>query len=110
MRFVAAQFIALLGDGLWLRNAAHSNAMAATLYAGVSGLPGIDVAPPEVNSLFPTLAPALIPALREWSFFWDWDVANYQVRWMTAWDTTAEDIDRFVRGVTSATRENAAQN
>ena len=64
MRFVAAQFIALLGDGLWLRNAAHSNAMAATLYTGASGLPGIDVAAPEVNSLFPTLPPALIAALQ----------------------------------------------
>ena len=104
MRFIAAQFLALLRDDLWLRNAEHSNAMAATLYEAVAGLPGLVVDPPSVNSLFPALPPALIEPLREWSFFWDWDVAKHQVRWMTAWDTTPEDVDRFVGGVTFATR------
>lgn len=110
MRFVAAQFIALLSDDLWLRNARHSNSMAATLFDGVVEAPGIDVARPEVNSLFPIVPVAVAEVLREWSFFWDWDVASHQVRWMTAWDTTAEDVDRFVAGVTSATRSDAAEN
>ena len=46
MRFVAAQFLALLDDDLWLRNAGHANAMAAALHAAVAGLPGIDVGAP----------------------------------------------------------------
>ena len=104
MRFIAAQFLALLREDLWLRNAEHSNVMAAALFEGVVGLPGLVVGPPSVNSLFPSLPPALIEPLREWSFFWDWDVAKHQVRWMTAWDTTPEDVDRFVNGVTFATR------
>lgn len=104
MRFIAAQFLALLQDDLWLRNAEHSNAMAAALFAGVAGLPDLVVGRPQVNSLFPTLPAPLIEPLREWSFFWDWDVAKHQVRWMTAWDTTAEDVVRFVDGVTFATR------
>jgi len=35
MRFVSAQLIALLSDGLWLRSASHANAMAARLRAGL---------------------------------------------------------------------------
>lgn len=110
MRFVAAQFIALLSEDLWLRNARHSNSMAAALFHGVVGIPSVEVAPPQVNSLFPVLSVPASTALREWSFFWDWDVAEHQVRWMTAWDTTAEDVDRFVAGVTSATRSNGREN
>lgn len=110
MRFVAAQFIALLSDDLWLRNAQRSNSMAARLFDGVAGVPGVELTPPQVNSLFPILSVPAATALREWSFFWEWDVAKHQVRWMTAWDTTTEDVDRFVAGVTSATRSNSQEN
>ncbi len=102
MRFVAAQFNALLDGDLWLRNARHSNEMAALLYDAVAGLDGIDVAKPQVNGLFPTLPAEVIAPLQEWSFFWDWDVANHQVRWMTSWDTTADDVERFAAGVAAA--------
>ena len=58
----------------------------------------------------PSCRPDIIEPLREWSFFWDWDVSRHQVRWMTAWDTTAEDVERFVAGVTVATEAVASQN
>jgi threonine aldolase len=105
MRFVAAQLHALLGDGLWLELAAHANAMAADLHRAVVDIPGVqvDVSPPAVNSVFPSLDPDVIEVLRAWSFFWDWDVSRHQVRWMTSWDTTRADVERFVEGVTIAT-------
>jgi threonine aldolase len=56
-------------------------------------------AAPVVNSVFPHLPPHLIEELRNWCFFWDWDVPSHQVRWMTAWDTTIEDVDVFAAGV-----------
>ncbi|MEP1125744.1 MAG: beta-eliminating lyase-related protein [Ilumatobacter sp.] len=100
MRFIAAQFNALLADDLWIRLGEHSNAMARRLHGLVSGIDGVDVGPlPQVNSLFPTLPPDLIEPLREWCFFWDWDPTVHQVRWMTAWDTTDEDIESFAAGV-----------
>lgn len=100
MRFVAAQFNAVLADGLWLDLASHANRMATELYARTSGLDGIRFdAPPVVNSVFPLLPPAAIEPLREWCFFWDWDAARHQVRWMTAWDTSLEDVERFAAGV-----------
>lgn len=109
MRFLAAQFLALLDDGLWYRNAAAANAMAALLYEGVAGLPPVSVAAPQVNSIFPILPTELAAVLGDWTFFWDWDSTVgpglVQVRWMTAWDTTRQDVERFVAGVTSATRQ-----
>ena len=100
MRFLAAQFNAVLDDGLWLDLASHANAMAAELFARTSGIDGVrfDVAP-AVNSVFPSLPRAAIEPLREWCFFWDWDETRDQVRWMTAWDTSLDDIERFTAGV-----------
>jgi threonine aldolase len=111
MRFVAAQFLALLEDGRWLQLAGHANAMATQLHRAVAGIDGVEIGPPPaVNSLFPTLPPDLIEPLREWCFFWDWDVTRHQVRWMTSWDTTTEDVDTFAAGVTHASKAIASKN
>jgi threonine aldolase len=106
MRFVAAQMSALVEDDLWIRLARHANAMARRLYDATVGLPGVRYdAPPMVNSVFPMLPPAVIEPLRDWCFFWDWDPPRHQVRWMTAWDTTADDVDRFAAGVAAVLGE-----
>jgi threonine aldolase len=47
------------------------------------------------------LEPAVSKALQDWSFFWDWDAATHQVRWMTAWDVDSTDIAAFVAGLRS---------
>jgi threonine aldolase len=100
MRFIAAQFNALLEDDLWISLAAHSNQMASRLHAAVTAIEGVDPGPaPIVNSVFASLPPAAIEPLQQWSFFWDWDRSRSQVRWMTAWDTTEEDVERFTAGV-----------
>ena len=100
MRFVAAQFNALLENDLWLQLAGHANRMASLLHSAISGLAGIDPGPePVVNSIFPTLPPAAIGPLQAWSFFWDWDRSRHQVRWMTAWDTDPADVATFATGV-----------
>jgi threonine aldolase len=100
MRFLAAQFNAVLHDDLWIRLAAHANAMASELYRRTVDLPGVDIeVSPAVNSVFPRLPPAAIAPLRDWCFFWDWDVSRHEVRWMTAWDTTADDVVAFADGV-----------
>ena len=104
MRFVAAQFIALLERRSVAPLAAHANAMATELYGATSELPAVEhLDPPAVNGLFPILVPEVIEPLRDWSFFWDWDLARHQVRWMTAWDTTSEDVEAFAAGVRAVT-------
>jgi threonine aldolase len=100
MRFVSAQLAALLEGGRWIELAANANAMAQRLYESTRSIPGVQFdAAPVVNSVFPCLPADVIEPLREWCFFWDWDVHRHQVRWMTAWDTTSDDVDRFAAGV-----------
>jgi threonine aldolase len=103
MRYVAAQFEALLTDDLWVRNGRHSNEMAQALAERVEAIDGVKLSRrPEVNSVFASLPRPAIDALQAWSFFWDWDVAADEVRWMTSYDTTVDDLDRFAAGVREA--------
>jgi threonine aldolase len=97
MRYVAAQFDAVLTDGLWLENARQANAMAGRLHARVHEVPGVKVdREPEANSVFARLPHDAIAALQAESFFWIWDEPTDEVRWMTSFDTTEADVDEFV--------------
>jgi len=100
MRFMAAQFSALLADKLWLRSAQHANAMAARLAAGISGLPGVILRyPVQSNAVFAVLSKERITALqREWTFY-TWNEDEATVRWMTAFDTSEDDVDSFVAAI-----------
>ena len=98
MRFIAAQFIALLEDDLWLDNARAANAAAAALKKAVEPLSFVEIAHPvEANALFVALPPALIEPLQQETFFWPWDLSKGMVRWMCAFDSGAEDVERFVK-------------
>jgi threonine aldolase len=100
MRYLAAQFNAVLEGDLWIQLAAHANSMATELHRLTSIIPGVELGEkPEVNSLFPVLPPEIIERLRDWCFFWDWDAGRHQVRWMTAWDTSPDDVAAFAEGV-----------
>jgi threonine aldolase len=97
MRFIATQFIALLSDNLWHTNATHANAMATLLAQEIQKIPQIKVSRPvQANAVFAHVDPTIIPTLQEKYFFYVWDENTSEVRWMTAWDTTPEDILNFV--------------
>jgi threonine aldolase len=100
MRFVAAQFGALLQDDLWRANATHANAMARRLSEGAAALDGVDlVYPVQANAVFARLRPRHIAALQQEGFFHTWDERDSVVRWMTAFDTTEADVDAFLTSV-----------
>jgi threonine aldolase len=100
MRFIAAQFDVLLQDDLWLANAANANDMARRLASRVAGLPHVEIIRPvEVNGLFARLPAPLVNQLQNWSFFWNWDLSDNVVRWMTSFATSDEDVTRFAEGV-----------
>lgn len=105
MRFLAAQFIALLDDDLWLQNARHANAMASRLAAGLEDLPGVDVVyPVEADAVFARLARQHVAELqREWTFH-VWDETTSVVRWMTAFDTQERDVDDFLAAIAAVAR------
>jgi threonine aldolase len=103
MRYLAAQFLGLLEDRLWLHNAMHANLMAHRLADGLRGVPGVEPwQAVESNAVFASLHPAHIEALqREWDFY-VWDERAHVVRWMTAFDTTEADVDAFTAAVRAA--------
>ena len=100
MRFVSAQFLALLTDDLWHRNAQHANTMAARLFEAVSDVPGVAVTRPvQANAVFAILPAPVIPALQARFPFYVWDETTHEVRWMCSWDTTEDDVDEFAAAV-----------
>jgi threonine aldolase len=105
MRFVAAQFDALLAGELWRELAAHSNAMARRLADALREAPGVEITQePQANAVFAVIDRAAAERLREHWRFYDWDEARGEVRWMCSWDTTADDVDAFAADVRAACR------
>jgi len=106
MRFLAAQFEALLDGQLWLRNAGQANAMARRLAEGIAGVPGVKLwQPVESNAVFVSLDPGHIERLqRDWDFY-VWDPSAHVVRWMTAFNTTDADVDAFAADINHTARE-----
>jgi threonine aldolase len=103
MRFVSAQFIALLNDDLWLRNAAQANAMAtrlrSSLESAIEAGTVTDVSFTQLtqtNAVFAVLPRDVAGRLREEFPFYDWNPSTGEVRWMCSYDTTETDVDRFV--------------
>jgi len=97
MRYISVQFDALLTNDLWRRNASHANSMASLLAEKVSKLPGVELSGPvESNGVFARIPEKVIEPLQKEYFFYIWDESEFEVRWMTSWDTTQEDVDGFV--------------
>ncbi|MBM0123745.1 threonine aldolase family protein [Pimelobacter simplex] len=103
-RFISAQLLALLEDGLWLRSARHANAMADRLQRGLVQVPGARITHPvQANAVFAVLPDGVVAALRERWTFSTWHPATGEVRLMTSFDTTADDVDALVDAAHAAT-------
>jgi threonine aldolase len=103
MRLVTAPWLALVENGLWLRNARHANKMAQHLWQRVEGLDGVRlIAPVESNGVFVELPATVQARLRDqgWRFYTF--LGDTGCRLMCAWDTTPETVDRFADDIASA--------
>jgi len=101
MRYTAAQFIAYFENDLWLKNATHSNLMAQYLVQKVEAL-GITITQKvEANGIFAIIDDKVRDTLQKEYFFYPWDESRHEVRWMTSFDTTTEDIDNFCKTLQS---------
>ena len=95
MRFLAAQAIALLQDGLWMELAAHANAIAKRLGAGLEEK-GVTLAfPVEGNEVFAQLSEQQVSDLREAGVvFHPWPDGS--MRFVCSWATLGEDVTGLV--------------
>jgi threonine aldolase len=96
MRFISAQYLAYFNNELWKVNATHSNAMAQMLYEGVKDIKGLRVTQAvQSNGVFVIIPKDVADALSKEYFFYPWNEKTSEYRWMTSWDTTKEDIEKF---------------
>jgi len=97
MRYVGAQFDAMLEGDLWLELASHANEMARLVAEGISHVPGARVTQPvQANEVFAVLPRGLIAPLAEEFHFYTWDEAAGEVRLVTSWDTQLDDVQAFL--------------
>ena len=96
MRYVSAQFSAYLKDDLLYKNAAHANKMAQKLYHELLHLGFEFTQSPDANILLLKMEPDLADKLLQKHFFYVWDENTHEIRLVTSWDTTEEDVSMFI--------------
>lgn len=97
MRFISAQFEALLSNELWRRNAEHANRMAKKLEHGLRGIPEIKITQlVDGNGVFAIIPKSITEALQEEFYFYVWNDRTNECRLMCSFDTKEEEIDGFV--------------
>jgi threonine aldolase len=105
MRFIAAQFEALLTNDLWRRSAQHANRMAQLLEAELRRIPQVRVVwKVEANGVFAQIPRHAVEKIKERYFFYMWIEEECIVRWMCSFDTTEEDVRDFVQVVAEAVK------
>ena len=98
MRYIGAQFDAMLTNGLWLKTARHANKMAKLLEQEVLKIDQIKITQKvQANGIWALIPKDKIEKLQEEYFFWVWDEHAGEVRWLCSFDTTEEDILGFVK-------------
>jgi threonine aldolase len=105
MRYIAAQFEALLTNDLWRRSAEHSNRMARLLEKELIRIPGVKVVwKVEANGVFVQIPRHAIEKIKQQYFFYTWIEEESIVRWMCSFDTTEDDIRKFAEVVAEAVK------
>ena len=97
MRYISAQFEALLSGDLWRRSAAHANQMARLLASELEKVPQVKITQPvQANGVFALVPKKFVPVLQKKYFFYVWNEETSEVRLMTSFDTTEKDVKDFV--------------
>lgn len=98
MRFIGAQFNALLSNDLWKENATHANRMAKLLAQELRKVKEIKITQSvDANGIFAIFPEKIIPELQQEHFFYIWNERTFEVRLMCSFDTTEEEVINFVK-------------
>ena len=100
MRFISAQFLELLSNNLFLKNAQRANQMAKLLAEKIKNIPELKIVQKvEANGVFVKIPPALSAKLLTKHSFYMWNEAESIARWMCSFDTEESDIEKFVEDI-----------
>lgn len=113
MRFLAAQFMALLmpceefPQGLWKTIANQTHQLTRWFANEVSQIPQVSVSyPVQANSVFVRHPKEWIKTLRQHSFYYVWDEHLWEMRWMLSFDSRKEDLSQFLQTCQSLAQKN----
>ncbi len=97
MRFISAQFDALLSNELWKRNAKQANSMAKLLELELKKITQVKITQKvEANEIFVIIPKEYISTLQKTYPFYVWDENRSEVRLVTSFDTTESDVHGFI--------------
>jgi threonine aldolase len=110
-RYLGAQMLAYLHDGLWLANARQANRMAAALADGLRPTPGLRLPlPVQANEVFAVVPRATHEALRaRGALYLEWPgegpgtdtiaASEVLIRLVTSFRTSVDEVQAFVAAV-----------
>lgn len=100
-RFLAAQWLAMFEDDLWLKNATHANEMAKLLAEGIQDLPYVTLNEEvQTNGVWAKLPKEVTETLKKKYDFYVWgDPANNEVRLMTSYITTEGQVRELTKSI-----------
>ena len=96
-RFLAAPWVGMLSDNVWLENARHANRCAKLLAQKLTAALGVEPAfPCEASAVFLQMPDGLVRRLQErgWRFYKFIEPDIYRL--MCSWSVTEKDIDDIV--------------
>ena len=94
-RYLAAQLLAMLEGGVWMKNARPANEAAARLAAAAGDRL---VLPVEANEVFLNVSPQEAAALRAKGFdFYDWGAG--EARLVTSWDSDPAHVEALAEAI-----------
>ena len=100
MRYISAQFNALLSTDLWLKNARYANKMAQILYQELKNIPQVKITQKvEANAVFAIIPKQYIAKLMKKYFFHVFNENKSEVRLMCSFNTQKEDIMNFAKTI-----------
>lgn len=97
MRFVTCQFIPYIKENIWYENAKNANEMGIYFRDELMKIPGVSMVDKvETNMLFVKMPKDKIGILESKFDFYVMDEDEGIIRLVTSFDTTREDIDKFI--------------
>jgi threonine aldolase len=106
MRYNSSQFLAYLENDLWAKNAQHANKMAQLLRAGIQSIGNFEFTQQtDANIILVKMPKPIIDQLLENHYFYIWDESTNEIRLVTSWDTTENDINIFLNNLKTALQQ-----
>ncbi|MBR4135466.1 MAG: aminotransferase class V-fold PLP-dependent enzyme [Bacteroidales bacterium] len=100
MRYAACQFMPYFQQEIWRENAANANRMAQLLRTRIEEVGYQEFTQKtEANILLFKLPKEKIESLLQHTFFYVWNENTGEIRLVTSWDTTEEDVDFFIQSL-----------